>query len=302
MNRSVPSSLVHAMEVIHSPDVARDFVWSLRGEGKTVGLVPTMGALHQGHLSLVRISRESCDATIATIFVNPTQFGPNEDLDKYPRTLEQDCELLRAEGVTAVFVPSKESMYPDGYSTMVAPPKIARPLEGVFRPEHFSGVVTIVLKLFQCLPCHRAVFGRKDYQQWKVIEAMTRDLNVGIEIVAGDIIRESDGLAMSSRNRYLSPAQRARALRLSESLHAASSAVARGERDVQALQGLMRDCLRGTVAPGATGSTGVDKIDYAVIVDAETMVPLMQLDRPAVALIAARVGSTRLIDNQLLMP
>ena len=290
------------MEVIHSPDVARDFARSLRVDGKTVGLVPTMGALHQGHLSLVRISRDCCDATIATIFVNPTQFAPHEDLDRYPRSLEQDCDLLRAEGVAAVFVPSRESMYPEGCTTMVQPPAISRTLEGVFRPEHFRGVATIVLKLFQCLPCDRAVFGRKDYQQWKVIEAMTGDLNVGVEIMAGEIVREPDGLAMSSRNRYLSPSDRARALRLWEALGAASRAVDDGQRDVRALENIMRQQLRASRTPGAEGPGGVDKIDYAVMVDAETLTPLTDLDRPAVALIAARVGSTRLIDNQVFTP
>ena len=290
------------MEVIHSPDVARDFARSLRVDGKTVGLVPTMGALHQGHLSLVRISRDCCDATIATIFVNPTQFAPHEDLDRYPRSLEQDCDLLRAEGVAAVFVPSRESMYPEGCTTMVQPPAISRTLEGVFRPEHFRGVATIVLKLFQCLPCDRAVFGRKDYQQWKVIEAMTGDLNVGVEIMAGEIVREPDGLAMSSRNRYLCPSDRARALRLWEALGAASRAVDDGQRDVRALEDIMRQQLRASRRPGAEGPGGVDKIDYAVMVDAETLTPLTDLDRPAVALIAARVGSTRLIDNQVFTP
>ena len=290
------------MEVIHSPDVARDFVWSLRREGKTLGLVPTMGALHEGHLSLVRISRSQCDATIATIFVNPTQFAPNEDLDKYPRTLEQDCQLLRAEGVSAVFVPSKEVMYPDGFSTMVEPPAIARTLEGVFRPEHFRGVATVVLKLFQCVPCDCAVFGRKDYQQWKVVEAMVRDLNVGIEIIAGEIIREEDGLAMSSRNRYLSQPDRVRALMISKALQEAREAVSGGQLDAPALQQQMRQTLMGITASGQKTGQGVDKVDYAVIVDAETLVPIMELDRPAVALIAAHVGSTRLIDNLVLAP
>jgi pantoate--beta-alanine ligase len=290
------------MEVIHSPDVARDFVLSLRRDGKTVGLVPTMGALHEGHLSLVRISRALCDATIATIFVNPTQFGPGEDLDKYPRTLVQDCDLLRAEGATAVFVPSNESMYPEGASTRIDPPSIAKPLEGAFRPEHFRGVATIVLKLFHCLPCNLAVFGRKDYQQWKVIEAMTRDLNIGIEILAGDIIREPDGLAMSSRNRYLDLAERSRALRLSESLRLVADAVESGQHDVSKLQKMMRQCLLGSSAPGTSGPVGVDKIDYAVVVDAETLTPLVEVDRPVVALIAARIGATRLIDNQVLIP
>lgn len=300
------------MEVIHSPDVARDFAWSLRTQGKTVGLVPTMGALHDGHLSLVRISQSCCDATLATIFVNPTQFAAHEDLNKYPRTLERDCELLRGEGVSAVFVPSKESMYPEGFSTMVEPPAISRTLEGVFRPEHFAGVATIILKLFQCLPCNRAVFGRKDYQQLKVIEAMVHDLNVGVEIVAGEIIREPDGLAMSSRNQYLSETDRLRALRLSRALDAAEKQVGHGLRDTQGLQELMRTCLRadsdghdspaGRYDATGLGTVGVDKIDYAVVVDADSLVPLMELDRPAVALIAARVGTTRLIDNRLLIP
>ena len=301
----------HVMEVIHSPDVARDFVWSLRREGKSVGLVPTMGALHEGHLSLVRISRELCDATIATIFVNPTQFGPGEDLEQYPRMMERDSDLLRKEGVVAIFAPSRDVMYPDGFSTMIDPPAISRTLEGQFRPDHFRGVVTVVMKLFQCMPCDRAVFGRKDYQQWKVIEAMARDLNVGIEIVDGDIVRESDGLAMSSRNRYLSDSERCRALRLSEALRAAERAVGDGQREVEALQQIMQRCLNGLSGedqeesaksdPNA-GTNGVDQVDYAVVVDAETLEPLDSLDRPAVALIAAQVGSTRLIDNQVLTP
>jgi pantoate--beta-alanine ligase len=202
-------------------------------------------------------------------------------------------------------------MYPDGFSTMVDPPAISKTLEGEFRPDHFRGVVTIVMKLFQCLPCDRAVFGRKDYQQWKVIEAMTRDLNVGIEIVDGDIIRESDGLAMSSRNRYLSDAERRRALRLSEALGKVERAVDDGQRDVDILQQIMQRCLNGLSGvdddesaksdPNAA-THGVDQVDYAVVVDAETLEPLRRLDRPAVALIAARVGSTRLIDNQVLTP
>lgn len=290
------------MEVIHSPDVARDFVLELRREGKQVGLVPTMGALHEGHLSLIRLSQESCDATVATIFVNPTQFGVNEDFATYPRTLQQDCDLLRAEGVSAVFAPSQESMYPPGHSTMVQPPTVANSLEGIFRPTHFCGVATIVLKLFHCVPCDRAIFGRKDYQQWKVIEAMVRDLNLGIEIVAGEIIRESDGLALSSRNRYLSNSQRARAICLSSALRKAAEAVASGQDDVRALEQTMRESLNGSNASGMTGPLGVDKIDYAVIVDADNLEPLSRINRPAVALIAARIGTTRLIDNELLFP
>ncbi len=277
------------MQTLSTPEAARQFVWSLRAAGKSVGVVPTMGALHEGHLSLVRLSRQQCDETIATIFVNPTQFGPEEDLQKYPRDLGRDLQLLADQDVAAVFVPSAETMYPEGFSTFVHPPEVALPLEGVCRPDHFRGVTTVVLKLFQAIPATHAFFGKKDYQQLKVIQAMTRDLDVGIEIVAGDIIRQPDGLALSSRNSYLSAEDRRRALRLSQSLNLVSELAAAGERDVEALQNAMRQRL--------ISDSGVDRIDYAVVVDAESLAPLSTLNRAAVALIAARVGKTRLIDN-----
>ena len=249
-----------------------------------------MGALHAGHVSLVNQSQQACDATIATIFVNPTQFAPSEDLSRYPRTLEQDYEMLEAAGVAAVFVPRVESMYPPGFSTYVDPPEIARTLEGNCRPEHFRGVTTVVMKLFQAVPADTAFFGKKDYQQWKVIEAMSRDLDVGIDVVACEIVREPDGLALSSRNRYLDPSERRRALRLSMALKEVDQAISVGERDVVTLQNGMRQVL--------VSGDGVSQIDYAVIVNADTLVPLSTLDRPAVALIAAHVGQTRLIDNR----
>lgn len=288
------------MEVIRTPDEARRCTLSLRDKDRTVGVVLTMGALHEGHLSLVRQSVGACDATVASIFVNPAQFGPKEDLDKYPRTLEQDLALLEAQGVAAVFVPTTQAMYPSGFSTYVQPPEIAMRLEGVCRPAFFRGVVTVVMKLFQLLPGTHAFFGEKDYQQLKVIEAMTRDLDVGIKIVSGQTVREPDGLALSSRNRYLSDEDRRRAVLLARSLERVAEAVRAGERRIEVLEDAMLQTLVGAAA-GTANSTGVDKIDYAVVVDAERLSPLAQLDRPAVALIAAFVSGTRLIDNRRLL-
>ncbi len=284
------------MDRLSTPEAARDYVLSARGNGQRVGIVPTMGALHQGHLSLVAESRKHCDVTIATIFVNPTQFAPHEDLQKYPRTLEQDCELLQSHGASAVFIPESDMIYPPGFSTYVDPPAVGASLEGEFRPEHFRGVATVVLKLFQILPATHAFFGRKDYQQLKVIEAMVRDLNVGIDVVACDTVREPDGLALSSRNRYLDPAQRQIALQISKALQSIQRRVQAGETDVATLQHEMRQLLLG----GGDAAKSVDKIDYATIVDAESLATISKIDRPAVALIAAFVGPTRLIDNTLL--
>lgn len=287
------------MRSLTTPQSARQFVLDARATGQSVGIVPTMGALHAGHLSLIQMSRARCDQTVATIFVNPTQFGEGEDFDKYPRTLDRDIQLLADEGVAAVFLPATDSLYPEGYSTFVDPPTVAQQLEGAHRPQHFRGVATIVLKLFHALPATHAFFGRKDYQQLKVIEAMTRDLDVGIDIVAGDTIRESDGLAMSSRNRYLDPEQRKRALLIWQSLDQVAGRVASGQRDVDTLTAAMRTHLLGSHSTSAVRD-GVDHIDYAVIVDADDLSPISQVDRPAVALIAVRVGSTRLIDNRIL--
>jgi len=255
-----------------------------------------MGALHAGHLSLARASCQRCDVTAASIFVNPTQFAQHEDLDHYPRTLQQDLDALETEGVAAAFVPDNDEMYPAGYSTYVDPPAVAAPLEGVHRPTHFRGVTTIVAKLFHVAPVTHAFFGRKDYQQWKVIEAMTRDLNFGVEIVACEIVRQADGLALSSRNQYLTDAERPRALLLYQALGQVAAAVKNGERRGTELEKI----IGKTLAPESSG--GVDSVDYAAVVDAETLAPLEQLDRPAVALIAAWVGRTRLLDNRVLQP
>lgn len=247
-----------------------------------------MGALHEGHLSLVAASNRECDFTVVTIFVNPTQFAPHEDFAKYPRTLEADLEKLAAFKVDAVFAPSNEEMYPPGFSTYVEPPAAASPWEGECRPGHFRGVATVVLKLFHAVPADVAYFGHKDYQQSVVIRRMVEDLNLPIEIRVLPTVREPDGLAMSSRNVYLSPQERQRALALSRSLQLAEQSTTQGERSAKTLRERMLETLH---------SGGVTDIDYVAIVDPETLAPVDELTGPAVALIAARVGTTRLIDN-----
>jgi pantoate--beta-alanine ligase len=264
---------------------------SWRSAGKRIGLVPTMGALHEGHLSLVHAARQSSDIVVATIFVNPTQFGPHEDFDKYPRTLDADLQALSAAGCDWVFVPDREEMYPPGATTMIEPPAVASPLEGVFRPGHFRGVATIVLKLFNLIPASAAFFGLKDYQQCVVIGRMIRDLNIPIMNVVCHTVREPDGLALSSRNRYLSPAERQQALALSRALAEVQGMVRARERDAAKLRSAMRNIL---------AAAGIERIDYATVADRETLAELDQIDRPAVALIACHVGTTRLIDNCLL--
>ncbi|MEM7453812.1 MAG: pantoate--beta-alanine ligase [Planctomycetota bacterium] len=262
-----------------------------KAAGRTIGLVPTMGALHEGHLSLVKRSLEETDRTVVTIFVNPTQFGEGEDLEKYPRTLESDLELLSQLGVESVFVPTDEEMYPAGFSTAIKPPEICGVLEGEFRPGHFDGVATVVLKLLNVSLADKAFFGQKDYQQSLAVRHMVRDLNVPSEIVVCPIIREADGLALSSRNRYLSDEQRGCALSLSRTLQEARDQILAGDRDIHALMSEMRQSLI---------DGGVDSIDYAVIANPDTLVVEEQVNLPAVALIAAHVGNTRLIDNLII--
>ena len=276
------------MRVIASSAETYAFVDRMRTDGKRIGLIPTMGALHEGHLSLVRLAKKNCDVAIATIFVNPTQFGPNEDFQKYPRTLEQDLDALRNCGCDLVFTPTNDQMYPAGHSTYVEPPNVASNWEGKIRPGHFRGVTTIVLKLFQIVPAHVGYFGRKDYQQVAVIRAMVRDLNVPIVIEACETVREPDGLAMSSRNRYLSAEDRRRALGLSRALGSAQKLIENGCTSGSQIEQCMRDAL--LAAP-------VDSIDYAAIVHPETLEPVESILSPVVGMIAARVGTTRLIDN-----
>ncbi len=281
----------HDVKVIASPHEAYAHVSHWRREGLRIGLVPTMGALHAGHFALVERSVSECDISIATIFVNPTQFAPHEDLSRYPRTLESDLDGLRNVKCDMVFVPTNESLYPSGFSTYVQPPAVAEPLEGVCRPGHYRGVCTIVLKLFGILPATVAYFGQKDYQQLAVIVRMVEDLNVNIRIEGCPTVREQDGLAMSSRNRYLSPDQRQTALSLWKSLSLVQRMIDDGQRDIQILESAMQQQLM---------DAGVDQIDYARIVHQESLADLDALDKPSVALIAARVGSTRLIDNMML--
>ncbi|MCU0707201.1 MAG: pantoate--beta-alanine ligase [Pirellula sp.] len=280
------------MDVISNPLTIFSQLDYLRREGKRIGIVPTMGALHEGHLSLVRHAKQACDISVATIFVNPSQFGPNEDYQRYPRTLESDLQALDSVGCDFVFTPTMEAIYPSGYSTYVEPPRVAERWEGAYRPGHFRGVATIVLKLFMLVPAQVAYFGRKDYQQVAVISAMVRDLGVPIRIEACETIRDPDGLAMSSRNRYLSESERVRALSLSHALHRAQMMLDAGHRSPSELEQGMRDVLL---------SAPVDSIDYAVVVDPETLDPIESIQRDAVALIAARVGTTRLIDNRTLV-
>lgn len=275
------------MHILKTPREAFAKLDRLRRDGVRLGLVPTMGALHTGHLSLVEQSQRLADQTVVSIFVNPTQFGPNEDFSRYPRTFQEDIEQLESLGVEWVFAPTEQVLYPPGFSCRVHPPAVAEPLEGEFRPGHYGGVATVCMKLFQIIPAEVAVFGRKDYQQVRVIEQMVEDLNLPIRIVVGPTIREADGLAMSSRNRYLSDSQRQQALGLWRALQVAAEMAADGQRQVADLERAMLSALE---------TSQVTKIDYARVVDARTLTPIESLDRPAVALIAAFVGQTRLID------
>jgi pantoate--beta-alanine ligase len=279
------------MRVITSPLDIQATVTRLHRDSKRVGLVPTMGALHEGHLSLVRIARQRADWVVATIFVNPTQFGPAEDFSDYPRTLDADLKTLSAAGCDVVFVPTAEDMYPPGFSTNVEPPVVAQPLEGTCRPGHFRGVATIVLKLFHLIPADFVCFGQKDFQQLLVIRRMVEDLAMPIEIVACPTVREADGLAMSSRNRYLSPAERQQALALSRALERGQQLVSGGRREAAAIVAEMR---------GLLADAGISRIDYVAIADPEMLAERQTINAPSVALIAAFVGSTRLIDNRML--
>ena len=271
-------------------DELRAVVASERQLGNRIGLVPTMGALHEGHLSLAKISNQECNTTIVTIFINPQQFAPHEDLDKYPRTIERDLDLLAKLHVPFVFAPTEDQIYPPGFSTFVDPPSVALPMEGESRPHHFRGVATVVLKLFHLVPADAAYFGQKDYQQSLVIRRMVEDLGFPITIRICPIIRERDGLAMSSRNRYLSPEERGQALAISRALDTGRLLVEAGERDVDRLRNTLRSVL---------GQAGISQIDYVQVVHPETLDELDQIGDAAIALIAAHVGKTRLIDNCL---
>lgn len=256
-----------------------------------IGFVPTMGYLHDGHLALVRRAREECDSVVVSIFVNPTQFGPGEDFATYPRDLERDLALLRKEKVDLAFVPDEGGFYPAGADTFVEPGAVARPLEGERRPGHFRGVATVVTMLFNAVRPYRAYFGEKDWQQLQVIRRMVHDLHLAVEIVPVPIVREPDGLAMSSRNVRLSPEERVAALCMPRALAAAREAYAGGASEPAALERAMAAVVQAE--PSAT-------LDYAVVVDAETLQPVARASATSRALMAARVGMVRLIDNSAL--
>ncbi len=264
-----------------------------RAAGKSVGFVPTMGALHEGHVSLMRRARAENDFVAVSIFVNPTQFGPGEDLERYPRDLERDLDLSAGAGVDAVFAPSAEEMYPKDFSSAVEPGAVAGPLEGASRPGHFRGVATVVAKLFNIVLPDRAYFGQKDAQQLAVIRNLVRGLNFGVQVVACPIVREPDGLAMSSRNAYLNPGERQAALCLARALKTAADLVADGERQATKVAAAMAEEI--VEEPLA-------ELDYAAVVDPDSFEDIEKITRPALALLAVRFGRTRLIDNLLLEP
>ena len=281
------------MERVSSKEEARRAVFEAKRESKTVALVPTMGALHEGHLSLVRAACSRADYVAVSIFVNPTQFSAEEGFGAYPRNMDRDLELLAAEGVDLVFTPGTETMYSRDASVTVDPGSLASKWEGESRPTHFTGVATVVCKLLNTVRPDLAFFGEKDYQQLKIIERMVRDLDLPVTIVGCPTVREADGLAMSSRNVHLSAEERRAALALSDSLHAAVESIAWGECDTGALQRTMTERL--------TTTEGLD-LDYAAVVDAETLDRIDRVERPARAIVAALAGATRLIDNVALVP
>jgi len=264
-----------------------------RAGGKRLGLVATMGALHEGHLSLVRIAKAQCDAVAVSIFVNPTQFGPAEDLSKYPRQFDRDCRLLEAEGADILFAPPVEEIYSDGAVSWVLVEGLSEKLDGRSRPGHFRGVTTIVAKLFNIIEPAAAFFGQKDAAQLAVIRRMVRDLNFPVEVVACPIVREPDGLAMSSRNAYLNPEERGRALVLQRALQASQQLFNAGERSAMKL-----------ISAGKEVFAREPKVvlDYLEVVDPDTLDPVEQISQKTLVAVAACVGSTRLIDNLVLNP
>ncbi len=280
------------MRVVHNVAELRIAVKAMREEGLRIGFVPTMGFLHEGHGSLIRQCKSRCDATVVSIFLNPTQFGPNEDLSKYPQDLEADQSLCLKLGVDLLFLPTVAEMYPSAFQTFIEPGPVAEPLCGKYRPGHFRGVATVVAKLFNMVQPDLAFFGQKDLQQTVVIKRMVKDLNLPVDIAVVPTLREPDGLALSSRNVYLSPEERKRALCISLGLFAAEAAFLAGDRDIASLLTHATECL-----------WGVDEIQYCELVDAQSLEPLVgQVDRAAAICVAAYVGSTRLIDDILLNP
>jgi pantoate--beta-alanine ligase len=271
----------------------KEYARGARAEGRVIGLVPTMGALHDGHTALVKRARQECSSVVASVFVNPKQFGPKEDYKKYPRDLEKDAKTLGDVGVDALFAPDVSDVYPEGFRTYVNVEGISERLEGCSRPGHFRGVSTVVLKLFEIVQPHFAYFGRKDAQQVRIISEMTRDLNLDTEIVVCPVIREADGLALSSRNAYLNDAERKAATVLHRALVTVRDESSAGVRDALQLQTVMRRIIEAE--PLAT-------VDYAELVSAGTFEPVVRVARPCYAVLAVFIGKTRLIDNLLIEP
>lgn len=277
------------MRIVYEPYEMQEIANKYREWGKTIGFVPTMGYLHKGHLSLVKEAKKNNDVTFVSIFVNPTQFAPNEDLDKYPRDIERDEELLKREGVDFLFYPTVENMYPDGFQTYVSVENLTQVLEGASRPTHFRGVTTVVSKLFNITKPHRAYFGKKDAQQLIVIKKMVEDLNFDVEIVGLPIVRESDGLAMSSRNKYLNKKEREEAVCLYKSLQKAKEMIDKGTNDAETIKQEMRKIIEKYEIP---------KIDYISINSLSELKELKKIEKDNTLIsLAVFVGKTRLIDN-----
>lgn len=281
------------MQIIERIQQMQSWSEEQRRQGRRIALVPTMGFLHQAHLKLVREAKSRADRVVVSIFVNPAQFAPEEDFAAYPRDFETDRRLLLAEGVDVLFHPPPSEMYPNGYESYIEVEKLSAPLCGEFRSGHFRGVATVVAKLFHIVRPHAAVFGRKDYQQLQIIRRLVRDLNFDIEIVGYPIVREPDGLAMSSRNAYLTAKERQAALSISRSLSKAEAMVRRGETDGAAIVRAVRDEI---------GKESIAKIEYVSLCDPETLREVDQVRGAALLAVAVRMGKARLIDNTMLKP
>ncbi|MBW2146168.1 MAG: pantoate--beta-alanine ligase [Deltaproteobacteria bacterium] len=279
------------METISSCREMQRYSNKKRNSGESIVLVPTMGSLHEGHLSLIRLGRQRCDILVVSIFVNPTQFSPTEDFNAYPRDFSRDSELCRSLGVDVIYYPSVEEIYPKGFQTFIEVEELSKPLCGISRPHFFRGVATVCAKLFNIVKPHMAVFGEKDYQQLLIIRRMVKDLNMDIKIISAPLIREKDGLAMSSRNAYLNPAERKAALCLNHGLSEACVLFRKGWRDASAIIRRVRNIME---------AEPLVRIDYVEIRDKETLAPVTTIERPVVLALAAYAGKTRLIDNCLL--
>ena len=282
------------MEIIRTISWMKETVRQARAENHVIGFIPTMGALHEGHLSLIRRARVDCSRVYASIFLNPTQFGPNEDLSRYPKTFESDVEKLTAAGVEVLFAPEINEIYPPGFRTYVNVAGLRERLEGRSRPGHFRGVATVVLKLFEIVQPQFAYFGRKDAQQVRILQQMATDLNLNVEIVVCPIVREGDGLALSSRNTYLNSEERRAATVLQRALDEARRELNAGTRDALQLQTALRKILSNET---------LARVDYVEMVDAESFEPVSSIGaRPVYALLAVFIGKTRLIDNLFIEP